>query len=275
MPATSNIYPIWQPQGNSTHIIAKHVSDMLGVKTSHTGTLDPMAEGVIIVLADKERLKKYEHAKWTKKYTFQILFGIETDTGDALGLFDSQSAEVCEEGPAFGSTTLESFIGKYIQEVPIYSAIKHKGRPLHQHAKLRTQPTTLPKRSGEILALKHIRTELKNIEALQQNIEARISNVSGDFRQEKIIQNWQKFFSIRDGLKKTAIAEFQVEMTKGLYVRSLAQDICRYLGTPGLTLSIVRTHNGKYTKNNSYTLSDLFGDKITNYNFKSSTNIKT
>lgn len=267
--AMQGVYPVWQPQGHSTHIITKHISHMIGDKTSHTGTLDPMAEGVIIVLAGEERLKKYEYAKWTKKYTFQILFGVETDTGDALGLFDPQSAGVWKEGPALDSSTFKHFVGKYTQEVPIYSAIKHKGRPLHQHAKLQTQVNALPKRSGEIYTLKHVKTTLVNAKTLQKNIESRILNVSGDFRQDQIIYNWKSFFSTHKSLKKMTISDFQVEMTKGLYVRSLTQDICRFLGASGLTLSIIRTHNGKYDKKSSYSLNSLFGNKITEYSFKS------
>lgn len=59
---------------------------MYGVKTAHTGTLDPMAEGVIIVLLGEERYKKYELAGLKKTYEFEISFGFETDTFDGLGL---------------------------------------------------------------------------------------------------------------------------------------------------------------------------------------------
>ena len=85
------ILPIWQPVGYSTHKIAKAVSNKYGVKTSHTGTLDPLAQGVIIVLLDDERLKKYEYAHWPKTYEFEIVFGISTDTYDGMGIVTNKS----------------------------------------------------------------------------------------------------------------------------------------------------------------------------------------
>ena len=54
----NDILPFWQEIGTSTSIIAKRVSEKLGVPTSHTGTLDPLASGVVLILKGDEYYKK-------------------------------------------------------------------------------------------------------------------------------------------------------------------------------------------------------------------------
>ena len=146
-----DILPIWQPQGSSTHIVASQVAQKFGVKTSHTGTLDPMAEGVIIVLLGDARLKKYEYAAWPKTYEFDLVFGTATDTYDALGLTTHVdfSVAVLKENV---EKAIKPLLGTYTQEVPIYSTIKVNGKHLHQLA--RSQITVaLPNRKGTIFEI--------------------------------------------------------------------------------------------------------------------------
>lgn len=236
------ILPIWQPVGHSTHIIATKIAQKIGVKTSHTGTLDPMAQGVIIILLDDYRTQKYELAKWLKTYTFDLVLGIETDTYDGMGLitntdFDFELQQVGD--------VINNFNGKYTQTVPPYSAIKVKGKPLHYYARNNLLATIeLPKRSGEI-----IKINLKNSKTIsaQKYLEIIINNikkVEGDFRQEQIIKCWKN----TKMPQKINVLTIEVQMTKGLYVRSLAQDIANSLGNVGFANNIVRTKNGKYEK---------------------------
>ena len=110
------ILPIWQPVGYSTHIISAKAAEKFSVPTSHTGTLDPMAEGVAIVLLGEERHKKYEYAEWTKEYVFEIAFGLSTDTYDGLGLVTSfHETSVSQDAL---KNVLAKFKGKYVQDVP-------------------------------------------------------------------------------------------------------------------------------------------------------------
>ena len=259
------IIPIWQPVGYSTHIIAKKVSKKLGVKTSHTGTLDPMAEGVIIVLSGQERLKKKEYAKWPKVYEFDISFGISTDTFDSLGLIEELSFENISslEITQQLNSLLPEFQGKYIQKVPPYSAIKVKGKPLHWYARnKKLNSIKLPEKEGTIFDIQLDDTrEISTLDLINTQLE-KISKVSGDLRQEKITNQWQEFLSNKKLPEKTLVAKIKVKISKGLYIRRLSQDICKQLGVPGFVSKLVRLQNGTYTKENFKTLSEVFGKRF-------------
>lgn len=265
------VLPIWQPQGYSTHIIAAKIAEKYGIKTSHTGTLDPMAEGVIIILLGETRLKKYEYAHWIKEYEFEIVFGIETDSQDGLGLI-TRSEKPIEKKLSRNmiQNTLNSFQGNYEQKIPPYSAIKVSGKPLHWWARNnKTHQIEIPTRKGQIKKLQLIDMYEKNIPNwVETNVDS-IYKVTGNLRQDLIIKQWQKFKSSYNS-NKLSIVKLRVEMTKGLYVRSLAIDIARQLETVGITNNIRRVKNGRYTEENSLTLKKIFGENFKEkYNFDS------
>lgn len=244
----NKIIPIWQPPGHSTHILSKKVAESLGVKTSHTGTLDPMAEGVVIILSDEERLKKYEYAKWLKTYEFEIVLGIKTDSGDGLGMIESISMPTRQMSEAFLGATLASFLGEYTQKVPSYSAIKVKGKPMHWWARNnRLNEVGVPVRHGKIHNIELIGiTEISATDFIPELCD-RIKLIEGDLRQDVVLAQWKEFSRTHDSqcFQKICV---RVEMTKGLYVRTLASDICEKLGTCGFVYRLVRTQNGEYTK---------------------------
>jgi len=68
----------------------------------------------------------------------------------------------------------------------------------------------------------------------------------------------------KDSEKSIKILKFYTELTKGLYVRSLAQDICRKISAKGFTYSIKRTKNREYNQENSKTLEEIFGQDYQN-----------
>lgn len=105
-----------------------------GTKVGHTGTLDPMATGLLIVLAGpctklQEKLQGFD-----KSYSGAIRLGIRTDTGDRTG-------KVLEEKPvppldlAALRAAASSLVGKVEAPAPAYSAVKHEGRPLYAYAR--------------------------------------------------------------------------------------------------------------------------------------------
>lgn len=252
------IIPVWQPIGYSSHLIAKRIAEIYRVKTSHTGTLDPMAEGVLIVLTGEDRLKKYDYAHWLKTYEFEMVLGLQTDTYDGMGLFTTSSTkeEVSEIIPV-----LHSFVGEYEQTVPSYSTIKVQGKHLHEYARdgdeNSTVLTALPKRKGEILALNLLETSTINAHDLATSLITNINKVAGDFRQDKIIDQWESFLN-KNKTQEYTVLKCKVQMTKGLYVRSLVMDIASKLNTVAFTKSIIRTDNGAYNSKNSISLEKLF-----------------
>lgn len=298
----NGVLPIWQPVGYSTHIISKKVSKLLSsgkrdiVKTAHTGTLDPMAEGVIIILVGENRHKKYEYAKWKKTYEFEMILGIKTDTYDGLGIIlnketsdfdpkafitkehtlqESLKGESKNEIEIFNKEFLENnlkkFLGTYTQVAPPYSAIKIKGKPLHWYARnKKLGEIELPTREGVIYNIELISQEIISGETIAKNIVKRVKLISGNLRQKEIILRWESFAemhknkSLTEEEKAKTYLKIKIKVTtsKGMYVRTLVQDIAKKLGSIAFTYSITRIKNGDYSRENSITLEEIFGKEI-------------
>lgn len=263
------IISIWQPQGFSSHIIAKKVAEKLGVKTSHTGTLDPMAEGVVIVLAGEERHKKYEYAHWEKIYEFGMLFGISTDSCDGLGI--PKIEKFIPEDESI-KQVVTNMIGKYDQKYPAFSAKKVLGKPLHFFARNKSlSEIEIPIKKGEIYDLEFLGTREIDLGGVVREIIAKVSRTSGDLRQEEIKEAWKNLLNENDAKEKMHIADFRVKMSKGLYVRGLVRDMAEKLKASAFTYYIKRTKNGEYTKETSITLEELFGIAFDENDFASRT----
>ena len=247
----NQIIPIWQPQGFSTHKITKRVSELYEQRATHTGTLDPMAEGVIVALLGEARFKKQELSAWKKTYEFEIVFGLRTDSFDAMGLLKEEKNVTTSLAQLKSKLeeTLPTFIGEYEQEVPIYSAIRYKGKHLFEHARLENFTGILPRKKGHIydLALIGVSETLKR--DVVSNIIKRLENIVGDFRQGPIISQWKEYLKKLSGeSEKVIVAKIKVETTRGIYVRSLSQDITDKIGEVGFVYFLVRTKNGDYEK---------------------------
>ncbi len=271
MEEAKNIIPIWQPIGFSTHLITQRVSDVFGVKTAHTGTLDPMAEGVIIVLLDENRLNKKELAKFHKTYDFEICLGISTDTFDGLGLTNRDEIYQTKITKDEVENVLSSFIGSYTQRAPLFSTKKVLGKHLHEYGRENIS-VQAPEISGEIYNLKVISFEQVPVEDQIKKIISNIKKVSGEFRQENIISNWEIILHKNKGKIFNKI-RIEVETSKGIYVRSLSQDICNKLGCEGFVSKLIRTKNGEYSRKNAQKMEQIFGKNyLKRYDFSSKYN---
>lgn len=126
------------------NILTKHFHTK---KIGHTGTLDPIATGVLICCLDSSTKLVNILQSITKEYIAEIKLGIKTDTGDITGnVIDTKTYNVNQE---LITNTLNSFLGESIQEVPIYSAIKINGKKLYEYAR-KNEQVELPKRTINI-----------------------------------------------------------------------------------------------------------------------------
>ena len=109
--------------------VVNRVKSIFGVKKAgHTGTLDPMATGVLPVLIGRG-VKASEYMISSKKhYIATFLLGVTTDTEDVTGEVLSRSEDIPDEDAVIGAAT--SFIGEYMQTPPMYSALKVGGKKL-------------------------------------------------------------------------------------------------------------------------------------------------
>jgi len=104
---------------------------------TYAGRLDPMAYGLLLVLAGEETKNKEKYLSLDKEYEFSILFGFSTDTYDILGkVIDNKNFNISEIGLRKNIIqVLPKFLGNRIQKYPIYSSKTVKGKPLFFYAR--------------------------------------------------------------------------------------------------------------------------------------------
>ena len=195
-------------------------------KIGHTGTLDPMACGVLVLCMGKCLKIVDLITSYDKEYIAKVRLGVETDTLDITGnVLNSKSVNVAKEEVV---NVLNSFLGKSIQEVPKYSAVKVNGKKLYEYARAGID-IELPKREIEVF----------DIELIDDIIYAEYVEFS-----------------------------FRVKVSKGTYIRSLIRDIGYKLGTYACMSELVRTKQGNFDITNSYTLEEVKNGKYNLLNIK-------
>lgn len=123
-----------KPAGKTSHQIVSQVRKTLQIKKAgHCGTLDPMAEGVLIILVGRGTKLSDLLLCQDKQYIAEMTFGIETDTLDTSGNI-LRTAEV-NVTPALIENALSKFRGTIEQTPPMYSAIKQDGKKLYELAR--------------------------------------------------------------------------------------------------------------------------------------------
>jgi tRNA pseudouridine55 synthase len=195
-------------------------------KVGHAGTLDPFATGLLIICAGRPATKLISHfMEGKKEYLATLRLGVETETQDTEGAVTDRRP-VGEISSLEVEECLQKFRGRQMQVPPVYSALKHKGKPLYYYARKGIEIIKDP-REVDIMTLE--RTD--NCQTL-----------SGD----------EAYLSIR------------VVCSKGTYIRTLAADIGRSLGCGAHLVQLRRTRSGFFTIEDSLTWDDLSGDDALN-----------
>jgi tRNA pseudouridine55 synthase len=209
-------------------------------KMTYAGRLDPMAEGLLLVLAGDEVHKKEKYLKLNKTYEFEVLFGFSTDTYDILGRVEREEAagEKGEELKKIIKKNLRYFTGKIVQKVPAYST--KTWEEARGGKKIKEE-----KREVKISKLNFSALKSLGPKKLLQNVEKRIKKVKGDFRQKETLKIWRKNLENNDG--NYYIGKFSANVSSGTYVRAIANDLGHKIKTPALAYSIRRTKIGKYS----------------------------
>ncbi len=218
------------------------------VPLSYAGRLDPMAEGVLVVLAGDANKKRSEFLNLDKEYTFDILFGFSTDTYDLLGVM-SEAVTRASHRPVRAPLLVEYIAqmpGARSQKYPPFSSKPLEGVPLFVHArKGELTDFELPEHKIEIFSASLVGMKRMNDSELLEEIEQSIRLVKGDFRQERILHLWRDTLRVLYGMSFD-IATVSIHCTSGTYVRSLANELGEQLGIPALAMRIQRTRVGKY-----------------------------
>ena len=130
----SGIIVVDKPKGYTSRDIVNIISHELHEKkVGHTGTLDPLATGVLVVCLGKYTKLVDMLTSLNKEYIAEIKLGVETDTLDITGnILREEDVQVTKEQIL---KVFSKFIGEYQMEVPLYSAIKVNGKKLYEYAR--------------------------------------------------------------------------------------------------------------------------------------------
>lgn len=212
-----------KPAGITSHDVVSRVRRILKTRrVGHTGTLDPFATGVMVILVGKATRLAQFLDKDEKEYEAVVRFGFETDTGDATGVRNAErgmrSEEVAELlAETNWATLLSEFLGEIEQVPPMYSAKKIAGKKLYEHAR-------------------------KGIEV----------------DREPITVNIRKLDAINDTSSGPhSTLRIRVVCSAGTYIRTLAEDIGKKLVTGAHLAELRRTRAGRFGIDQSITLDAL------------------
>ena len=207
-----------KPSGMSSQSAVTSVKRLLHAeKAGHTGTLDPMATGLLPVCLGEATKYSQDLLDADKAYLAQLRFGIQTDTGDAQGqiIAEKSTAEVVDNAMAKSliDAMLPRFIGEIQQVPPMYSALKRDGKPLYEYA-----------RSGIEIEREARRITIYSIKLLDVQ--------------------WP-------------VIDIEVHCSKGTYIRVLAEDMGHALGCGAHLIGLRRTMVGHLSLAQSASLESL------------------
>ncbi len=215
---------------------------------SYAGRLDPMAEGVMLVLVGDENKNREKYLALTKEYTFDVLFGFSTDTYDLFGKLTNAIDKQSNTRVSFTKVldALDTFRGKFTQVYPPYSSKTVLGKPLFEWAREgKLKEIKIPIREVEIYESAVVGMQTITSEDLWQKIYNDLLLLRGDFRQKEIHDCWEDNLRTLYG-EVFSVATISLSCSSGTYMRRLADDIGKSVGVPALASRIVRTKVGEY-----------------------------
>lgn len=222
--------------------VAAH-PELKGVRMTYAGRLDPMAEGVLVVLGGDKNLERDAYTGLDKDYEFEFVLGVETDTHDLLGKITGERGGAEKVGRADIEKALSHYIGAFEQSYPIYSSKVVDGKQLFEYARA-GKAVVLPKHGVTVAKLELVSSrEVSKADfaaALHRDIDA----VKGDFRQKETLALWDEWLEAAP--ETLVVYKAGVSCGSGFYVRQLVSDVGRDLGTGAVTVSIKRTRVGDF-----------------------------
>lgn len=200
-------FVIDKPEGASSFYMVRQVRRVLAMKkVGHAGTLDPFATGLLVICAGRPATKMISLIMdGEKEYLATLRLGMETSTLDPEGEVVSETA-VGHISPQAVESCLQKFRGEQLQVPPIYSALKHKGKPLYHYA-----------RKGIVVEKPPRAVTISTLERTGNTLE---------------ITDNSPYLHIR------------VVCSKGTYIRTLGADIGKELGCGAYLTALRRTRSG-------------------------------
>lgn len=209
-----------KPTDMTSFGVVARIRRITGEKCGHSGTLDPLATGLLPVLVGKGTKLCELLTAGEKSYRGTLRFGLATDTGDISGNAVEEMPDFCPAKEEILGA-IPAFLGEITQQPPAYSAIKVDGVPLYRHA-----------RRGRAVEVPTRQVIIRRFELLDY-----------------------------DPAKKEAI--FEVDCSKGTYIRSLFADLAGAMGGCGTMAALKRLKTSGFDLKDATPLEELMKEGAT------------
>lgn len=223
-----------KPRGLTSFKVVSQVRKALGEKVGHAGTLDPSAEGLLILLVGKATKRQEEFMNLKKEYITEAVFGLKSPTYDLEGEVVFGNSEglgkvLLEIDKKKIKQLLQKYKGEFVQTVPPFSAVKIKGKPLYKLARKGKRIERLPKKKVVLYE-----AEILDFSPLKKNVKP-----------DRI--------SVREAIKVFPRVKIRLVVSKGFYVRSFVSELGEDFGSGALVKRLIRTRIGDYTLQQAFT----------------------
>mgnify|MGYP005843733395 CR=1 FL=1 len=261
--AVSGVFVYNKPVGITSHDAVYKFRKHLGTKkVGHAGTLDPFADGILVILAGKATKLSDKLLNKDKEYIARVLLGVETNSGDPEGdITESINSEIKLDLPEM-SKVMERFKSNYIQSVPLFSSVKVKGRKLRELAREYSSFKIESLENKKIVSFYKDNEIVETIELPSKEVNIynyEITN-SGVILKEDILKAFKKAFSKKEinpsllALTQYNYIDIRLHVSKGTYIRQFAVDLGKAIGLPSMLLNLKRTKVGEFSLDNVYDL---------------------
>lgn len=256
----NGILIINKEKGCTSHDIVYKVKKIFNEKVGHTGTLDPLAEGVLPILIGKGTLCSKYLINHDKKYIVNLALGQKTETADLEGKI-IEKKKIPDKSLAQNEIekVLKSFIGKQQQMPPIYSAIKVNGKKLYEYAR-KGQNVEIKPREIEIYDIK-----LMNIDAQKKQIQFEVFCGKGTYIRSLCEDIAEKLETVgyMESLKRIQVGDFKIEESSKIQELEENKEDTKYLESKIISVEEIFKNKEKIKLDDKKMQLFLNGVKIT------------
>lgn len=256
----NGILIINKEKGCTSHDIMYKVKKIFNEKVGHTGTLDPLAEGVLPILIGKGTLCSKYLINHDKKYVVNLALGQKTETADLEGkIIEEKKIPDKSLTQSKIEKVLKSFIGKQQQMPPIYSAIKVNGKKLYEYAR-KGQNVEIKPREIEIYDIKLI-----NIDAQKKQIQFEVFCGKGTYIRSLCEDIAEKLETVgyMESLKRIQVGDFKIEESSKIQELEENKEDTKYLESKIISVEEIFKNKEKIKLDDKKMQLFLNGVKIT------------
>lgn len=229
----AGVLPVIKPAGPTSHDVVQIARRALGERAiGHTGTLDPAADGLLLLCVGPYTKVVPYLTQSGKTYTGQIALGIETTTDDKEG-----EPTLCGDISGVTEDRIRQYASRFIGDIeqmpPRYAAVKVGGKKLYEYAR-----------------------ENQEVEVEPRPVTVHSFTISN----LRLVDAPADILSRRPDIEcasQIALIDFETRVSSGTYVRALARDLGRDLGCGGYLASLTRTAIGRFTTEGAVTVEEL------------------